>query len=178
MSLDSSVFTGDVIRFRRLTTSVAVILLSACGGGGTDKASSAAETASQATAQQATLPATLCTVFPRADAERILGKALVEQRNDEWACHYQDAKGTEGRGVNLDRNVLEVKDQCRMVPHSEPLSGFGTDACIAISVPSGGWTTVVFRASGQTFEATAPGEDKTTEKATAVAKLIQSKLGS
>ena len=156
---------------------MAVILLAACGGGGSEQTASAGETAPQATAQQTTLPATLCSVFPRADAERILGKALVEQRNDEWACHYQDAKGTEGRGVNLDRNVLEVNDQCRMVPHSEPSSGLGSDACIAISVPSGGWTTLVFRAGGQTFEATAPGDDKTTEKATAVAKLIQSKLG-
>jgi hypothetical protein len=178
MSLDSSLFTGDVVQFRRLTIVAAVILVAGCGGGGTEQTASAADNVSQATTQQATLPATLCSVFPRADAERILGKALVEQRNDEWACHYQDAKGTEGRGVNLDRNVLEVKDQCRMVPHSETLSGFGSDACIATNVPSGGWTTVVFRASGQTFEATAPGEDQTTEKATAVAKLIQSKLGS
>jgi hypothetical protein len=28
----------------------------------------------------------LCELLPRADAEKIMGKALVERRNDDWVC--------------------------------------------------------------------------------------------
>jgi hypothetical protein len=36
----------------------------------------------------------------------------------------------------------------------------------------------VFGGGGRTFEATAPGEDRASELATAIAKVILSKLGS
>ena len=62
-------------------------------------------------------------LLPQADAESIMGKALVTQRNDAWGCHYQDAVGTAGTGLMLDLNVLAVSDQCRLTPESEPLSG-------------------------------------------------------
>lgn len=102
-----------------------------------------------------------------------MGKALVEQRNDDYACHYQDAIGTTGTGLWVDLNVFAVSEQCRLTPGSEPLSGVGDEACIA---PDGIYTTVVFGAGGQTFEVTAPGEYKSSELATAVAKAILSKL--
>lgn len=176
-----------MMRFDRfLTPSVAALLLAACSGGGGDQAARVDEgvqqpsqqSAQQAAPQQAALPAKLCELFPQADAERIMGKALVEQRNDDGGCHYRDAKGTEGTGVALDVNILPVSDQCRMVPNSEPLSGVGSEACIAVGVPVGLYTTVVFNSGGQTFEATAPGQDRASEKATAVARVVLSKRGS
>ena len=173
-------------RFNRLLAiSVCAVLLAACSGGGGDQAArvdegaqqSAQPSAQESSPEQATLPAKLCELFPRADAERIMGKALVEQRNDNSGCHYRDAKGTQGTGVSLDVNILPVSDQCRLVPKSEPLSGVGSEACIAVGVPVGLYTTLVFSVRGQTFEATAPGQDRASEKATAVARVVLSKLG-
>lgn len=160
-----------------LAVSLATALLAACSGGDDDQAARADANPQQAVEQQATLPAKSCDLLPQADAERIVGKALVEQRNDDWACHYRDARGTEGTGLMLDRNVLQVSEQCRLVPGSEPLSGIGKEACIAIGRPVGLYTTVVFRAGGHTFEATAPGQDKESELSTAVAKVILARLG-
>jgi hypothetical protein len=57
------------------------------------------------------------------------------------------------------------------------LSGVGDEACIAVRRPDGLYTTVVFGGGGRTFEVVAPGQDKTSELATAVAKVILSKLG-
>ena len=166
---------------RVLTISASVVLLAACGGGGSDRtaqADGAAKQAAPQATQQATLPAKLCDLFPQADAERIMGKPLTEQRNDDGGCHYQDAKGTTGTGVSIDVNILPVADQCRLVSGSEPLAGVGSEACIAIGNPVGIYTTVVFSGGGRTFEATAPGQDKASELATAVAKVVLSKLGS
>jgi hypothetical protein len=167
---------------RRLTMSASAVLFAACSGGGGDQAARVDEgvqqPSQQAAPQQAALPAKLCELFPQADAEKIMGKALVEQRNDDGGCHYRDAKGTEDTGVSLDVNILPVSDQCRMVPNSEPLSGVGSEACIAVGVPVGLYTTVVFNSGGQTFEATAPGQDRASEKATAVARVVLSKRGS
>ena len=56
--------------------------------------------------------------------------------------------------------------------------GVGDEACIAIRQPAGLYTTVVFGGGGRTFEVIAPGEDRTSELATAVAKVILSKLDS
>lgn len=166
---------------RLLTISASVVLLAACEASAGDQTALAGDTtmpaAAQAT-QQATLPAKLCDLFPQADAERIMGKPLKEQRNDTSGCHYQDAKGTTGTGVSIDTNILSVADQCRLVSGSEPLAGVGSEACIAIGNPVGMYTTVVFSAKGQTFEATAPGRDKASELSTAVAKVVLSKLGS
>jgi hypothetical protein len=166
---------------RLLAMSLIAVLSAACGSGGGDQAArvggGAQQSAEEATPQQATLPAKLCELFPQADAEKIMGKALVEQRNDDSGCHYQDAKGTGGTGVSIDVNVLSVSDQCRLVPASEPLSGVGSEACIAVGVPVGLYTTVVFSGGGRTFEATAPGQDRASEKATAVARVVLSKLG-
>jgi hypothetical protein len=173
-----------LMRFTRLLTlSVCAVLITACSAGGADQGKSADKSPQQATAQQAepqqaTLPQTLCDLLPKADAERIMGKALVEQRNDDSACHYRDARGTTGTGLMLDLNVLPVSDQCRLLRRSEPLSGVGGEACIAVGIPVGMYTTVVFRSGGRTFEATAPGQDRASELATAVAKVIVSKLGS
>jgi hypothetical protein len=166
---------------RRLTISVSAVL-AACGSGGGDQAARADASSQQASQQaapaaQATLPARLCDLFPKADAEKIMGKALVEQRNDASGYHYQDAKGTTGTGVSLDVNILPVADQCRMVPKSEPLSGVGTEACIAVGIPAGPYTTLVFGAGGRTFEATAPGRERASELATAVARVVLSKVG-
>lgn len=152
---------------------VAAGLLAACSSGGADQAARADESG-----QQASLPQTLCALLPQADAERIMGKSLTQQRNDDSACHYQDAVGTTGTGVMLDLNVLQVSDQCRLIPGSEPLSGVGSEACIAIGRPVGLYTMVVFRGGGRTFEVTAPGQDRASELATAVAKVVLSKLGS
>ncbi|HEU4722906.1 MAG TPA: hypothetical protein VFS59_16215 [Gemmatimonadaceae bacterium] len=162
------------------------MLFAACGSSGGDQAARVDEgaqqpppqSAQQATPQQAALPAKLCELLPQADAEKIMGKALVEQRNDDAGCHYRDAKGTEGTGVSLDVNILTVSDQCRLVPKSEPLSGVGSEACIAVGVPVGLYTTVVFNSGGQTFEATAPGQDRASQKATAVARVVLAKRGS
>ena len=166
---------------RLLTLSASAVFLAACGGGGGDQTAQVDDAATQAApqaTQQITLPAKLCELFPQADAERIMGKPLKEQRNDDAGCHYQDAKGTTGTGVSIDTNILSVADQCRLVSGSEPLAGVGTEACIAIGNPVGMYTTVVFSAKGQTFEATAPGRDKASELSTAVAKVVLSKLGS
>ena len=171
---------------RLLTVAVSAVLFAACSGGGGEQAARVDEgaqqpsqqSAEQSTPQQAALPAKLCELFPQADAERVMGKALVEQRNDNSACHYRDAKGTEGTGVWLDANILTVGDQCRLVPQSEPLSGVGSEACIAVGVPVGLYTTVVFNSGGQTFEARAPGQDRASEKATAVARVVLAKRGS
>ena len=158
-------------RIRSRTLSA--LVLAACGGGGADQAARGEDRP-----QQATLPQTLCDLLPQADAERIMRKPLVQQRNDHSACHYRDAAGTTGTGLMVDLNVLSVSDQCRLISGSEPLSGFGDQACIAIGRPVGLYTMVVFRGGGRTFEVTAPGQDRATELATAVAKVILSKLGS
>ena len=167
---------------RLLTIWEFAVLTSACGGGEADqgaRADSAAQAAPQQTAsQQVALPQTLCDLLPKTDAERLMGKALVEQRNDESACHYGDAQGTTGTGLMLDHNVFTVADQCRLVPHSQPLSGVGSEACIAFGVPSGGYATLVFGGGGRTLEVTAPSQDRNAELATAVAKFVLSKLGS
>jgi len=155
---------------RLLTMSVSAVLFAACGSGGADQAAPVGESL-----QQATLPQTLCDLLPQADAERIMSKSLVQQRNDDSACHYQDARGTTGTGLWVYLNAFAVSDQCRLTPGSEPLSGVGDEACIA---PDGLYTIVVFGGGGRTFEVTAPGEDRASELATAVAKVILSKLGS
>ena len=157
---------------RLLTMSVSAMLFAACGSGGADQA------AVDESSQQATLPPTLCALLPQADAERIMGKSLVEQRNDDSGCHYQDARGTTGTGLRLFLNVLQVSDQCRLIPGSEPLSGVGDKACIAIGRPVALYTMVVFGGGGRTFEVIAPGDDRASELATAVAKVVLSKLGS
>ena len=157
---------------RLLTISVSAVLFAACGSGDADQAPAVDQSP-----QQAALSKTLCDLLPRADAEKIMGKALVEQRNDESGCHYEDARGTSGTGLWIYLNAFEVSDQCRLTPGSEPLSGVGSEGCIAIGHPAGLYTTVVFRAGGRTFEATAPGQDRTSERATAVARAVLSKLG-
>jgi hypothetical protein len=162
---------------RLLTMSMSAVLFAACGGGA-DKAAPVAESLEQATRQQAPLPQTLCNLLPQADAERIMGKSLVQQRNDDSGCHYQDAIGTTGTGLWVSLNALTVSDQCRLTPGSEPLSGVGDEACIAIKHPAGLYSTVVFGRGGRTFEVRAPGEDRASERATAVAKVILSKLSS
>ena len=163
---------------RLLTMSMSAVLFAACGGGGADKAAPVDESPEQTTQQQAPLPQTLCNLLPQADAERIMGKSLVEQLNDNSGCHYQDARGTEGTGLWVYLNALTVSDQCRLTPGSEPLSGVGDEACIALKHPGGLYSTVVFGRGGRTFEVTAPGQDRASEQATAVAKVILSKLGS
>lgn len=145
-------------------------LLIACGGG--EQVAPDRDAAAPTVAQQVALPKSLCELLPRADAERIMGKALVEQRNDEWACHYQDAAGTAGTGLMLNLNGFEVADQCRLMPGSEPMSGIGNSACIAVGLPTGLYTMVVFGSGGHTFEVTAPGQDRTSELATGVAKFV------
>lgn len=157
---------------RLLTISVSAVLFAACGSGGADQAASVEQPP-----QQAALPQTLCDLLPRADAEKIMGKALVQRRNDDWACHYEDAQGTTGTGLWVDLYAIEVSDQCRLTRGSEPLRGVGSEACIAIGQPAGLYTTVVFKGSGRTFVATAPGQDRTSELATAVARALLSKLG-
>ena len=116
---------------RLLTMSVSAMLFAACGSGGADQPP-VDESLQQATLQQATLPQSLCDLLPQADAERIMSKSLVEQRNDDSGCHYQDARGTTGTGLWVFLNALQVSDQCRLTPGSEPLSGVGDKACIAI----------------------------------------------
>ncbi|HKS54569.1 MAG TPA: hypothetical protein VJS12_04755 [Steroidobacteraceae bacterium] len=157
---------------RLLTLSLSAVLFAACGGGNADQAASVDQTL-----RQAAVPQALCDLLPRADAEKIMGKALVERRNDDWACHYEDAKGTAGTGLMLDLYAIEASDQCRLMRGSEPLSGIGSEACITIGQPVGLYTTVAFKGGGRTFVVTAPGEDKTSELATAVARGVLSKLG-
>jgi hypothetical protein len=156
---------------RLLAISVSAVWLAACGDGGAEQAASVDQTP-----EQAALPQSLCDLLPRADAEKIMGKALVERRNDAAGCHYEDARGTAGTGLWIFLNALQVSDQCRMTPGSEPLSGVGSEACIAIGHPAGLYSTVVFSGGGRTFEATAPGQDKSSELATAVARAVLSKL--
>jgi hypothetical protein len=155
------------------TLSMLALLVVGCSSGGADQPARADQSP-----EQATLPPALCALLPKADAERIMGKPLVEQRNDDSGCHYQDAVGTTGTGVSLDLNILPVSDQCRLTPDSEPLSGVGEQACMAIGRPVGLYTTLVFSGGGRTFVVTAPGQDKASELATAVAKVVLSKLGS
>jgi hypothetical protein len=157
---------------RLLTISMSAVLVAACGSGAADPAAGVEQSP-----QQAALSQTLCDLLPRAAAEKIMGKALVERRNDGWGCHYEDARGTSGTGLWLDLYVFAVSDQCRLTPGSEPLSGVGSEACIAIGHPAGLYTTVVFGGGGRTFVATAPGQDRTSEVATAVARAVLSNLG-
>ena len=163
--------SGRVHFNRLMTRSVSAALLAACGGGGAES-SPADESPPQASLSQK-----ICDLLPQPDAERIMGKALVQQRNDDWACHYQDAQGTTGTSLFVDVNVLTVSDQCRLISDSEPLSGVGEEACIAIGRPTGIYSTIVFRGGGRTFEVKAPGQDKASELATATAKVILAKLG-
>ena len=182
MRFDSSARNGKVqswrvLHFNRLLTiSMSAVLCAACGSPGAEAAR--VDESQQQDTRQATLPQKLCDLLPRADAEKIMGKALVEQRNDDSGCHYQDARGTEGTGLMVYLNAFEVADQCRLTPGSEPLSGLGSEACIAIGQPAGLYTTVVFRGGGRTFEVTAPGQDRESELVTAVARVILSKLAS
>lgn len=157
---------------RLLTMSVCAVFCAASGSGAAD------QPPVDKNLQQASLPQNVCDLVPQAEAERVMGKSLVQQRNDEWGCHYQDARGTSGTGLWIYLNAFEVRDQCRLTPDSEPLSGVGDEACIAIGRPAGLYTTVVFGSGGRTFEVVAPGEDRDSELATAVAKVVLSKLGS
>jgi hypothetical protein len=156
---------------RLLTLSVYAAVLAACDSGRAEQPRVDKST------QQATLPEKLCDLLPQAEAERIMGKPLVEQRNDDSGCAYQDARGTGGTGLWVYLNALEVEDQCRLTGGSEPLSGVGDEACIAVRIPAGLYTTVVFGRGGQTFEVVAPGENRASELSTAIAKVILSKLG-
>ena len=156
---------------RLLAMSVSAVLLVACSSGGGEQAAPV-----EAPVQQATLPKALCDLVPQADAEKIMGKSLVPKRNDDSGCHYQDAAGTTGTGLWVHLNAFTVSDQCRLTPSSEPLSGVGDVACIAVREPDGLYTTVVFAAGGQTFEVVAPGQERDSELATAVARVIVSKL--
>jgi hypothetical protein len=160
------------MHFNRLLTMSLFAVVAACGSGSAD------QPPVEESLQQATLPPKLCDLLPQADAERIMGKSLKEQRNDDSGCNYEDARGTTGTGLSVFTNVLTVSDQCRLTPGSEPLGGVGDEACIAIGHPVGLYTTVVFGSGGQTFEVVAPGQDRASELATAVAKVILSKLGS
>jgi hypothetical protein len=157
---------------RLLTMSVSAVLFAACGSGGAD------QPPVDESRQQATLPQSLCDLLPQADAERIMSKSLVQQRNDDSGCHYRDARGTTGTSLWVFLNAFEVSDQCRLTPGSEPLSGVGDEACIALRRPDALYTTVVFGGGGRTFEVIAPGQDSASQLATAVAKQILSKLGS
>lgn len=154
----------------RLLASVSAVFFAACGSGRADQ-----RPPDQPVQQATALPEHLCELVPQADAERIMGKALVQQRNDDSGCHYQDARGTTGTGLWVFLNVLTVSDQCRLTPRSEPLSGVGKEACLA---PEGLYTHIVFSGGDRTFEVIAPGQDKASELATAVAKVILSKLAS
>jgi hypothetical protein len=156
-----------------LTMSVSAVLFAACGSGSADQAAGVDESL-----RQANLPQALCDLVPQTDAERIMGKSLVQQRNDEWGCNYDDAGGTTGTGLSVSLHAIEFSDSCRLTPKSEPLSGVGDEACIAIGTPGGLYTTVVFSGGGSTFEVVAPGQDRASELATAVARVILSKLGS
>jgi hypothetical protein len=157
---------------RLRTMSVSAMLFAACSSGAAD------QPAVDTNRQHTTLPGKLCDLVPQADAEKIMGKSLVIQRNDGSGCIYHDARGTTGTSLHIFLNALQVSDQCRLTPQSEPLSGVGDEGCIAIGIPTGIYSTVVFAGGGQTFEVVAPGQDKASELATAVAKVILSKIGS
>jgi len=164
---------------RLIPVLVSAVFFAACGTGAADQPRDAADQPPAAqTSQQATLPQNLCDLVPQADAEKIMGKSLVQHRGDDSGCEYRDARGTTGTGLMVFLNALAVSDQCRLTSGSEPLSGVGDEACIALRVPAGLYTTVVFSGGGRTFEVIAPGEDKDSELATAVARVILSKLGS
>ena len=154
------------------TMPVFAVLFAACASGAAD------QPPVDKSPQQATLPQHLCDLLPQADAERIMSKSLVQQRTDDSGCQYQDARGTTGTSLSVFLNAFEVSDQCRLTPGSEPLSGVGDEACIAIRRPDALYTTVVFGGGGRTFEVIAPGQDRASELATAVAKQILAKLGS
>ena len=156
---------------RLLAMTVPALWCAACSSGAAD------QPPADAPVQQAALPQKLCDLLPQADAERIMGKSLAQERNDDSGCHYQDARGTTGPGVMVFLNALPVADQCRLTSGSEPLSGVGDAACIALGQPNGIYSTVVFGKGGRTFEVVAPGEDRASELATAVAKVILSRLG-
>ena len=160
---------------RLLTMSVSVMLFAACSSGGADQPPADQPPADESR-QQATLPGKLCDLVPQADAEKIMNKSLAEQRNDDSGCVYHDARGTTGTSLFVFLNAFAVADQCRLTPGSEPLSGVGDEACIAVKQPDGLYTTVVFGGGGRTFEVVAPGQDRNSELATAVAKVILSKL--
>src|SRR4029450_9699151 len=97
------------MRFNRLLTmSVSVVLLPACRSGGAPQAPV------DKSPQQAALPQKLCDLLPQADAERIMSKPLVQQRNDDSGCHYEDARGTTGTGLWVYLNAFAVSDQCRL----------------------------------------------------------------
>ena len=157
---------------RLLAASVSAVFFAACSSGGAE------QPPVDKSPPQATLPQNLCDLLPQADAEKIMSKALVQHRNDGSGCEYRDARGTSGTGLMVFLNAFSVSDQCRLTSGSEPLSGVGDEACIAVGLPAGLYTTVVFGGGGRTFEVVAPGEDRTSELATAVAKVILSKLGS
>src|SRR5919112_1077037 len=156
---------------RLFTLWVTAVCFVACSSG------RAQQPATDQSTPQATLPEALCDLLPQADAERIMGKPLAKQRDDDSGCHYEDARGTAGTGLFIFLNALEVSDQCRLTSGSEPLRGVGDEACIAVGLPAGMYTTVVFRGGGRTFEVVAPGRDRASELATAAAKVILSKLG-
>jgi hypothetical protein len=165
---------------RLLTMSVSAVVIAACTSGGADQPPSggADQPPSNEPVQQATLPQNLCDLVPKADAEKIMGKALVQHRGDDSGCEYRDARGTTGTGLMVFLNVLTVSDQCRLTSGSEPLTGVGDEACISLGQPTGIYSTVVFAGGGRTFEVIAPGEDRASERSTTVAKLILSELGS
>ena len=165
-----------------LTLSVSAALLAACSSGAADqpragdgRVDAAPDAAS---AEEAALPPKLCDLVPQADAERIMGKALVTRRNDDWGCEYGDARGTTGTGLTILRNAFTVADQCRLSTGSEPLSGLGDEACIVLRRPAGIYTTVVFGGGGHTFEVIAPGQSRDSELATPTARIVLSKLNS
>src|SRR5574338_376264 len=93
---DSNVWCGRLQRSgehvtRQFTIAVVTVCLVACGSSGAE-ASPRADTGVQAnTMEQVALPKGLCDLLPQADAERIMGKSLVQKRNDDSGCHYEDA---------------------------------------------------------------------------------------
>jgi hypothetical protein len=157
---------------RLLTLPVVAAVFASCASGAAD------QPPVEKNPPQATLSQHLCDLLPQADAERLMSKSLVQRRNDDSGCQYQDARGTTGTSLWVFLNAFEVGDQCRLTPGSETLSGVGNEACIAIGQPGGLYTTVVFRGGGRTFEVIAPGQDRASELATAIAKAILTKLGS
>ena len=157
---------------RLLMLSVSAVLVAACSSGEAD------QHPVEESVRQATLPQNMCALLPQADAERIMSKSLVQQRDDDSGCHYQDAGGTTGTSLRIFLNPFWVSDQCRLTPGIAPLRGVRDEACIAIRQPDALYTTVVFGGGGRTFEVIAPGKDRDSELATAVAKVILSKLGS
>jgi hypothetical protein len=161
---------------RLLAMSVSAAVVAACSRGAADQPP--ADKSPPQVTQPAAMPEHLCDLLPQADAQRVMSKALVQKRNDDSGCRYEDAAGTTGTSLFVFLNALPVGDQCRLTRGSEPLSGVGTEACLATRQPDGLYTTVVFGSGGRTFEVVAPGQDRASELATATAKVILSKLGS